>query len=192
MTNKKAIAIDIDLTITPDMGSLWVDWLFEQGCTLTDESFLTRRKFSYNLADHFYVPEGVDSFGFWKQEDLYDGLPLQEPKVYDVIKKWYDAGHEIYWLSHVTFEHIFSKYYYIKNSFDFISKDRLHFVASKSKCCMNGSADVIIDDRNKNLNMFTKRCQRILVDTPYEQEVRCNLPYTICRSWGEIDKMVKL
>lgn len=190
--NKKVIAIDIDLVLTPDMGKLWYDFLLnEKGFDITTnnhkqlERDFQQENVNYNISNYFNLPDGYDCMEFWKQPDLYKDIPLIEG-AYGVIKELYDSGFwEIYFLSHTTFEHIFSKYDYVKTHFSFLG-DNLHFVATKSKGCMNGSADVVIDDRVSNLNMFNRDCVRFLMSTPYQQEEEPNVDLTAVTSWDKV------
>ncbi|MFT1680961.1 hypothetical protein [Vibrio cholerae] len=195
---KKKIAINIDLVCTKDLGIDWYEYLVSNhGDYFYDESYerfckdVENNQVDYNIAKYFDLPWWVYSMAFWKQEDLYDKEVLAE-SCYDVVKNLWQAGFEIYFLSHTTFEHIHSKYRFLQRNFDFLYESGdLHFVASKSKCCMGGSAAIIIDDRISNLNMFKHvDTLRILYDTPYRQDVVSTEEYVVAKSWVDIEDII--
>lgn len=195
---KKKITIDIDLVCTRDLGQRWYEFLLEYyGDCLSDEEYLRffedwkSYDVEYNLTKYFNLPRSVDPMEFWKQEGLYDNEDLVDG-CYDVVKNLWQAGFEIYFLSHTTFEHIHSKYRFLQRNFDFLyENDDLHFVASKSKCCMDGSAWCVIDDRIGNLNMFKHGdTLRILYDTHYRQDVEASEDYVVAQTWDDIEEII--
>lgn len=198
MQSKKKIAIDIDLVCTNDLGQRWWNYLTDMfyDCQTDTQYYQFIEDYEnkvayYNLTKYFDLPEYIDTMSFWKQEDLYDCESLPEG-CYDVVKNLWQAGFEIYFLSHTTFEHIHSKYRFLQRNFDFLYESGdLHFVASKSKCCMDGSATIVIDDRINNLNMFRHvDTLRILYDTPYRQDVVATEEYVVAKSWSDIEDII--
>jgi len=195
MQNKPKIAIDIDLVCTNDLGERWwkdlIDVWYDYQTDTQYYQFIEdyeNHRCGYNLTKYFNLPNYADPMGFWKQDDLYEGECLREG-CYEVVKSLWQVGFEIYFLSHTTFEHIHSKYRFLQRNFDFLyENDDLHFVASKSKSCMDGSASIIIDDRISNLNMFkSENTLRILFDTPYKQDVQSEQEHVVAKDWNSVE-----
>lgn len=195
---KKKIAIDIDLVCTRDLGQRWFDYLVMLWKDyLTDDNYYQFIKdyengcAEYNLTKYFNLPSYADPMLFWKQDNLYDEEPLAEG-CYEVVKNLWQAGFEIYFLSHTNFDHIHSKYRFLQRNFDFLyQNDDLHFVASKSKSCMDGAAWVIIDDRVSNLIMFeNENTLRILFDTPYKQDIESTQDYKLAKNWHDVEDFI--
>lgn len=194
--NKISVAIDIDLVCTKDLGQRWWDFLTTRYFDFqTDAQYC---KFcsdyengvaEYNLSKYFNLPDHIDSMSFWKQPNLYDNEDLAEG-CYEVVKNLYEAGIEIAFVSHTNFEHIHSKYDFIKRHFDFLSNnDDLHFIATRSKFCTDGAFDIIIDDRNENLEYATNALL-IKMKTPYKQYRPLDKPHTVCKTWRDVENVI--
>lgn len=196
MQKKIKIAIDVDLCLTSSVDYYWYDYLLDNYFQyLTYENynrFVTEYNNSvceYNLTKYFNLPENINPMEYWEQDDLYDEETLQEG-AYEVIKNLYEANFDIYFLSYCNFTHIDSKYKFLKRSFDFMS-DEIKFVATKDKCAMDGSADIVIDDRISNLNSFTDdKTLRILRNTPYKQDGEAKVDHHVCDTWRDIENII--
>ena len=167
---KKKIAIDIDLTIV-DMGIEWQDWLQFKYNYKDFDKFIDdcdKRQISYNLSEYFDILDKEEGFYFWKNSDLYDHMELLNG-CYDVIKNLWQAGFEIYFVSVTEPEHMKSKKDFLIRNFDFL--DKINFIATDTKHCMDGCF-AFIDDRMENINgIEDENTLRILFDTPYKQDV---------------------
>lgn len=193
---KIKIAIDIDLCITNDLGERWLDHLYcywlnyhtpEQARQLAQD--YAKGEVEYNLTKYFNIPDYIDEMSFWKQGELYDEEVLQEG-CYEVIKNLWQAGFEIAFMSHTTFEHIHSKYKFLQRNFDFLyENDDLHFIATKSKFCTDGAFDIIIDDRNEHLQYATKAL-RLKMKTPYKQNFILDKEHVVCENWFSIEEEI--
>ena len=113
MQNKK-IAIDIDLVCTTiALGQKWwyylTDMFYDYQTDTQYYQFVEDYKNKvayYNLAKYFNLPDDVDPMSFWKQDNLYDEEEILSDGCYEVVKNLWQAGFEIYFLSHTNFEHI--------------------------------------------------------------------------------------
>lgn len=195
---KAKIAVDVDLVCTSTVDYNWYNYLVgNYSKYMSDENYETfckdveEREVEYNLTKYFDLPDRVDKMAYWKQVGLYDKEYLAEG-CYQVVKNLWEAGFEIYFLSNAMFGNIGSKHEFLKRNFDFLHENNdLHFVPSKSKCCMDGAASVVIDDRKSNLNMFkNEETLRILFDTRYKQDVECVQDYKVAKDWYDVENEI--
>lgn len=153
------IGIDVDMTVV-DTGSEWLRFLENKA---EREIHTPARDIPYNLGE--LVPElsSEEVMSFWYCRNLYDKLePIRGAM--EAIKKLHDKGHDIIFVSHVMGDHYRSKKNFVDRFFPF----HKGFVATEGKHLVK--MDVLIDDRNSNLNA----CERegiipLRYDTPYSQ-----------------------
>ncbi|UZV41264.1 putative 5'(3')-deoxyribonucleotidase [Vibrio phage vB_VpaM_R16F] len=196
MQKKNKIVIDVDLTITyPDIGQMWWEHLveyysdcqtMEQYCQFCDD--YENGVAEYDLTKYFTLPDGCCRLGWFKQDDLYDNMSIA-PNSYSVIRNMYEAGFDIYFVSYCQSEHQQSKEDYLRRHFDFLQGDDFHFVSTKSKGCMDGSAFAVIEDRLDFVAQFKEDALKILIDTPYKQECTAEVDYVKCKDWLEIEEI---
>lgn len=153
------IAIDVDLTVCK-IDVLWWEWL----CCITN----TMKPFpegevDYDLSEYFRHElgrAGRDGLDFFRQEGVYD---FAEPVAGSVkaIKELKDNGHTILFVSAIKGNHHKSKFLFLQKHFPFMDG----FLATKEKQFVK--CDVLIDDRNKFLNLVD--CVKIKFYTQYTQ-----------------------
>lgn len=191
---KKKIAFDIDLVCTEDIGQRWWDFLTDTfyDCQTDAQYYQFVQDYAnnaadYNLTKYFDLPWWVDTMLFWKQEDLYDSEDLAEG-CYDVIKNLWQVGFEIYFVSVTEPEHMKSKKDFLIRNFDFL--DKINFIATDTKHCMDGCF-AFIDDRMENINgIEDENTLRILFDTPYKQDVESTQEYKLAKNWQDVEDFI--
>lgn len=153
------IAVDVDLTIV-DTGAAWLEYLRNKTGRHIQ---VPDRNIPYNFGELAPELSSEEVMGFWHCENLYDNLEPIHGAV-EAIEKLHDKGHEIIFVSHVIGNHYESKRLFLNRFFPF----HKGFVATEAKHLVK--MDVLIDDRNSNLNA----CKRegiipLRYDTPYTQ-----------------------
>lgn len=160
----KICAVDVDLTVV-DSGYAWYKWLED----------MTKVGFSYEWVSQWYdfsIPYAVawknkgcsgSPFDFWRGKRVYDNLEPIEGCV-DALETLSKKGYKIVFVSAIKGDHHKSKHSFLKRNFPFMSG----FVATKEKWAVK--ADIIIDDRNKFLNMFGDDVMKIQTVTPFDQD----------------------
>jgi len=195
MNDKTAILVDVDLTIV-DSGTPWKDWMESVYHVAADHDLMeqdqnsTEGLLDYNLSKYFPTrcTKAIGPFEFWEDPHLYDKLQPMQGAV-DAIKKLYDAGHPIRFVSFCKKGHFSSKVRFLKRNFPFLDIDKgsdgCGFYATKYKAGVKGG--VIIDDRNAFLNQFPDEVIKVKFDTPYTQdeEPRENYDF-ISGDWDKI------
>lgn len=147
----KRIGIDVDCVVI-QTDHLWLDWLVET----------TGKKVEYLPNDYDFTKEfsrelrllGMDGFEFWRDEGLYDHLS-PHPDCIQTIRRWKKRGHEIVFISSIKGAHHKSKVEFLKRNFEFDA-----FIATKEKGYVD--VDVMIDDRQENLDMFPNKVKKFL------------------------------
>ncbi len=197
MNNKLTIAIDVDLTITRDLGALWWMWLVEKYKRYqTLEQYTNfccdyyQNNVEYNLTKYFNIPDYENPYAFWEQCDLYDDEVLTKG-CYDVVKRLHEQGHKLIFVSHTLAGHIESKFKFLQRNFDFIKN--VAFVATMDKSIMNGCVDAVVEDRASNLALFDDYILKLLYKTPYKQdEIVVDKQYEVCETWQQIEEQIDL
>ncbi len=137
------IGIDVDLVVVAS-DTYWLRWL--QKVTGKTLNFTPT---NYDLTVYFkeeLAYNGLSGFEWWRGENIYDNM-LPYGAAAKTIHSWKEQGDEIIFISAVKGNHNKSKYYFLKNFFDFDA-----YVATKEKHVVD--VDVMIDDREDTLNKF--------------------------------------
>ena len=154
------IGCDVDGVIV-DTPMLWLEHL-ESICNKT----LPRdQMYNYDLRVYFEKELeniGIDAFEWWRQEGLYDYLEPIEGSV-GVLQELSERGHEIVFVSAIKGWHVKSKYYFLRKYFPFMSG----YVSTKEKGYVR--ADVMIDDRARNLQLFSHDTLKLMYDSKFLQ-----------------------
>lgn len=148
---KRVAVIDCDQTVVNTAYSWW-QWLelhTKAGYAYEDVSL------NYNFADVYadvWDKQGKTGhpFDYWRGKCVYDSLSPIQGSV-EALQALHDKGWDIIFVSAVKGDHHKSKYGFLKEHFPFMAA----FIATKEKGYVK--ADLVIDDRNKFLNMFDDR-----------------------------------
>lgn len=184
---KQVIAIDVDLVLV-DVIPQWKQWLLSNSTQYDTGRYkkdLIISQVEYDTINYYTLKDGVDGFEFWRRYDLYDNASVYETAP-DVIKKLYESGHDIVFVSYSLAGHLDSKVNFLKRSFPFIDKDDFHFISTKSKGFVK--CDVLIDDRHSFLNQM-ENTALILFETVYKQDEDLKQPVTTVNTWKKLDRI---
>lgn len=191
---KTPILIDVDLTFV-DSGWPWLDWMesvYQVGpsISLMEKEVHETGLYNYNLSKYFPTrcKEAIGPYEFWEDPHLYDKLTPIAGAV-DAIKRLYDAGHPIRFVSYCKKGHFSSKVRFLKRHCPFLDldggKDGSGFWATKNKAGVKGG--VIIDDRHQFLNQFEDDVVKIKFRTQFSQDEAPRTNYDLVSDcWAEI------
>lgn len=164
MIKNKVAVIDCDQTVV-DSAYAWYLWLEDK----------TKAGYPYDLVKHVYdfsqtytdvwIDKCIDGhpYDFWRARDVYDNLQPLEGCV-EVLKTIQGWGYHIVFVSAVKGDHHKSKYNFLNRHFPFMDG----FIATQEKGFVK--ADLVIDDRNKFLNMFDEDVLKFKRLTPFDQD----------------------
>lgn len=191
---KTPILIDVDLTFV-DSGWPWLDWMesvyqVAPSISLMEKEVHETGLYNYNLSKYFPTrcKEAIGPYEFWEDPHLYDKLTPIAGAV-DAIKRLYDAGHPIRFVSYCKKGHFSSKVRFLKRHCPFLDldggKDGSGFWATKNKAGVKGG--VIIDDRHQFLNQFEDDVVKIKFRTQFSQDEAPRTNYDLVSDcWAEI------
>jgi 5'(3')-deoxyribonucleotidase len=144
----KVCAVDVDLTVV-DSASYWYDWLeYRTKAGLAKEEVYRNYDLSIPYTS-IWLANGLQGspMDFWRGEHTYDDMTPLEGSV-EALKTIKDAGYDIVFVSALKGHHHRSKYNFLEKHFPFMDG----FLGTQEKKYVK--ADIIIDDRNRFLNMF--------------------------------------
>ena len=167
------INIDIDNTVN-DFLDKFVFYLNGIGYKIKKQDI-----YEYDLSKATNIKEQVLSCLFFGNNNFYKQLLPLENSV-ECIKKLWDSGHEIRFVTAITYEVISARIDFIKEFFPFIDPDKSLIVTNNKRSVY---ADLVIDDYLNNLSNINKNCKFILFDQPWNQETERTKPYMRCSSW---------
>ena len=185
MVNNRTILVDVDLTVV-DSGTPWVDWLNQAAGTFIHPN-PESGAIDYDLSVYWkdYLQEyDIDPYEYWRSESLYDDLEPLEGAV-GCLEGFAIAGWNVVFVSALKGNHHKSKYHFLKRNFPFMAG----FIGTREKQFVKG--DVIIDDRNKFLNVMPEGIHRILFETPYTQDEDLNYPTASISNWNTFNTQSK-
>ena len=104
-----------------------------------------------------------------------------------MLKKWYDKGHEIYFVTATNTENMHKKSEWLQRTFPFIDVKK-NLICMQKKQMLSGNIDVLIDDCLNNL--ISGKYVKILLDYPWNRGF-CPDPVMRCYNWHDIDKILK-
>jgi 5'(3')-deoxyribonucleotidase len=170
------INIDIDNTVNDFLDK----FVFYLNCV--GHSIKKQNISEYNLSKATGIDEPILSCLFFGNNNFYKQMLPLEGSV-ECINKLWELGHEIRFVTAITYEVISARIEFIKEFFPFIDPDRSLIVTNNKKSVY---ADIVIDDYLENLSNINKDCRFILFDQPWNHEVSKTRPYTRCSSWDSI------
>ena len=120
----------------------------------------------------------------WKKVSLIDGA-------YDTIKRLYDEGHDIYFVTSSLPSNLKKKIGHLTRSLDFFPADYVwrHTVNIHNKQLLR--LDVLCDDALFNLN-GDREYYSICMDMPYNQTDELIPNFTRVKDWSEVFSAIKM
>lgn len=170
------INIDIDNTVN-DFLDKFVFYLNGVGYSIKKKDIS-----EYDLSIATGINENTLSCLFFCNNNFYKQLLPLEYSV-DAIRKLWESGHEIRFVTAITYEVISARIDFIKEFFPFIDPDKSLIVTNNKRSVY---ADIVIDDYLNNLSNINKNCKFILFDQPWNQETERTRPYMRCSYWRGI------
>ena len=130
------------------------------------------------------VDNGFRDSRFWKKVSLIDGA-------YDTIKRLYDEGHDIYFVTSSLPSNLKKKIGHLTRSLDFFPTDYVwrHTVNIHNKQLLR--LDVLCDDALFNLN-GDREYYSICMDMPYNQTDELIPNFTRVKDWQEVYSAIKM
>lgn len=179
--------IDVDNTVV-DSGYHWYQWLelmtkagykYEDVCA--HHNFTSVYKSIWNEKELSGEP-----LDYWRASNIYGDMVPYEHCI-DTLKLLKNKGYKIVFVSALKGNHHKGKYEWCEKWFPFMDA----FVGTKEKWTVG--CDLIIDDRNENLNMFPNdSVVKIRKNTPYSQSTELTVNLDGCMdSWLEIKEWVE-
>ena len=179
------IGIDLDGTVV-DSPMQVVNYVNERlGLNLTIDDFKT-----YSMEDA--LPEQykwiIDSAFrdplMWKKVSLIDGA-------HDTIKRLYDEGHEIYFVTSSLPLNLAKKIKHLTRNLEFFPKDYVwkHTINTQNKQLLR--LNVMIDDALFNLT-GDREYYSLCIDMPYNQTDEMIPNFTRVKDWSEVYDRIKM
>lgn len=166
---------DIDLTIC-ESGTKWMYWLSHRGTMEETVEAAHTINLPYNLSSLF--PSVSHPMEYWNNLDYDQFDPLEgSVEALERISKHYG----IVFVSHVEGSHGRSKCNWLKKHYPFLTG----ISYTREKFIHNSSVVAFTDDRLNHLKGFDFH-KRILFNTPYTQDVECEV-YKTLNSWKDVD-----
>ena len=120
----------------------------------------------------------------WKKVGLIDGA-------YEVIKKLWDEGHNIYFVTSSLPQNLRKKIGRLSRNLDFFPKDYVWRHTINTQCKQLIRLDILVDDALFNL-IGDKEYMSICIDMPYNQTNE-NIPmFTRAYNWQDIYDNIKM
>lgn len=183
----KIVAVDVDLTVV-DTAVEWWKWLEDvTGAGLPYEEVSKHYDFTIPYSQIWKDKEiSGCALDFWRQRHLYGNLKPVEGSV-DALRTLKQMGYDIVFVSTIKGDHSKSKYYFLEEHFPFLDG----VILTKEKGYVK--ADIVIDDRNKCLNMFPdSNVIKVKVDTPFSQDEQLIVPVAhTLKNWHSFIDWVK-
>ncbi len=177
----KVCVCDVDLTVV-DSASYWYDWLeYRTKAGLSKEEVFKNYDLSSAYTD-IWLRKGLQGtpMDFWRGEHTYDDMTPLEGSV-GALRGIKEAGYDIVFVSALKGHHHRSKYNFLEKHFPFMDG----FLGTQEKKYVK--ADIIIDDRNRFLNMFPDHnILKIKKQTPHDQDCELAVGCLYFNNWHEL------
>ena len=141
---------------------------------------------SYGIED-YVKPEFKNDFpSLFLDKRVWKGISVI-PGCVEVLKKWHDKGHEIYFVTATNTENMHKKSEWLQRTFPFMNVKK-NLICMQKKQMLGGNIDVLIDDCLNNL--ISGKYVKILLDYPWNRGF-CPDSVMRCYNWHDIDKILK-
>lgn len=156
------------------------------GLNLTMDDFKT-----YSMEDalpdqyKWIIDTAFKDPAMWKKVGLIDGA-------YEVIKKLWDEGHDIYFVTSSLPQNLKKKIGHLARNLDFFPKDYVWRHTINTQCKQLIKLDVLTDDALFNL-VGNREYVSICVDMPYNQTNDSEIDnFYRAHNWDEVYSFIKL
>lgn len=151
---------------------------------------------SYGIEDYVKPEFKKDFPSLFLDKRVWKGISVM-PGCVEVLKKWHDNGHEIYFVTATNTENMHKKAEWLQSTFPFMDV-RKNLICMQKKQMLGISIDVLIDDCLSNLD--NGRYHSIVFDCPWNQnEYRVpNSPFEHrflshrAYNWEDIDRQLQI
>lgn len=120
----------------------------------------------------------------WKKVGLIDGA-------YEVIKKLWDEGHEIYFVTSSLPQNLKKKIGHLARNLDFFPKDYVWRHTINTQCKQLIKLNVLVDDALFNL-IGDREYYSICMDMPYNQTSEPIPMFTRAYHWNDVYRKIKM
>lgn len=143
---------------------------------------------SYGIEDYVKPEFKKDFPSLFLDKRVWKGISVI-PGCVEVLKKWHDKGHEIYFVTATNTENMHKKSEWLQRTFPFMDAKK-NLICMQKKQMLGGNIDVLIDDCLNNL--ISGEYVKILLDYPWNRGF-CPDPDLVirCHNWHDIDKILK-
>ena len=141
---------------------------------------------SYGIEDYVKPEFKKDFPSLFLDKRVWKGISVI-PGCVEVLKKWHDKGHEIYFVTATNTENMHKKSEWLQRTFPFMDVKK-NLICMQKKQMLGGNIDVLIDDCLNNL--ISGKYVKILLDYPWNRGF-CPDPVIRCYNWYDIDKILK-
>lgn len=181
----KICACDVDLTVV-DSALHWYNWLEDKTkANLPIEEVYKHYDFSIPYGP-IWASKGLSGcpLDFWRGQHVYDEMKPLEGAV-EALRAIKEKGYLIVFVSVLKGNHHKSKYEFLEKHFPFMDG----FVGTKEKWTV--AASIIIDDRNRYLNMFEgSKVLRLKKNTPHSQDIELEGGCLSFTEWGTLQTYI--
>lgn len=143
---------------------------------------------SYGI-ENFVKPQFKSKFpSMFLDKRVWKGISVI-PGCVEVLKKWHDKGHEIYFVTATNTENMHKKAEWLQRTFPFIDV-RKCLICMQKKQMLGGNIDVLIDDC---LDNFGEDYCSIVLDYPWNRKTSDPMLYYVYRAfnWFDIDQLLE-
>lgn len=121
---------------------------------------------SYGI-EEYVKPEFKKGFpSLFLDKRVWKGISVM-PGCVEVLKKWHDNGHEIYFVTATNTENMHKKAEWLQRTFPFMDV-RKNLICMQKKQMLSGNIDILIDDCIDNLD--NGKYHSIVFDYPWNQD----------------------
>lgn len=180
-----SINIDIDNTVNDfldkfciylnslQLGKTWCRWT-----DFTD----------YNISNVTGIDNNTLEIMFFRNNSFYEQLePLA--KCQQVIKRLYEEGHTIRFVTSIRYDVIQARIDFIKKFFPYIDTNT-NLIVTNDKSSIY--ADIVVDDYENNFNNVNPNCYFIVFDQPWNKDMELtNLSGSRAKNWEDVDLLIK-
>ena len=142
---------------------------------------------SYGIEDYVKPEFKKDFPSLFLDKRVWKGISVI-PGCVEVLKKWHDKGHEIYFVTATNTENMHKKAEWLQRTFPFMDVKK-NLICMQKKQMLSGNIDVLIDDHLGNI--IGGRYFSILLSYPWNDDINVMIHPYRCDNWDEIDKALE-
>ena len=151
---------------------------------------------SYGIEDYVKPEFKKDFPSLFLDKRVWKGISVI-PGCVEVLKKWYDKGHEIYFVTATNTENMHKKAEWLQRTFPFMDVKK-NLICMQKKQMLGGNIDVLIDDCISNLD--NGEYHTIVFDYPWNNQEEYRVPKSFLNyrfqshrayCWEDIDRALQ-